>query len=160
MKQLWHSRSERERRIVKTGVAMAIALSAWSFAWVPLTASRVSLRTEAVANAADLAWMHPASLQLRGLGAAPPAPSQDGISLLARVDQGARASGLGASLVNVEPVDRHRIRIQVSGADFDTLITWLEQSTASGLRIEELSVQRASGAGRVDARIAFRDDSP
>jgi type II secretory pathway component PulM len=47
--------------------------------------------------------------------------------------------------------------VQFSGADFDVLVTWFEQRAANGIRVEELSVQRASGAGRVDARVALRE---
>lgn len=77
-----------------------------------------------------------------------------------RVDQGARIAGLGASIVSVEPVDAHRVRIQLSGADFDVVIAWLERSAASGLHVEEFSFQRASGPGRIDGRLGFRDGTP
>jgi type II secretory pathway component PulM len=50
--------------------------------------------------------------------------------------------------------------VQLSGADFDVLATWLEGAAADGIRVEELSLQRASGPGRVDARVSLREDAP
>ena len=156
MKTFWNRLSPRDRRIAVLGAVVVAAMLAWSLAWTPLIASRASLRDEAVANAQTLAWMRPASAQLAALGGTPTIRAADRRSLLARVDASARDAGLGGSLVGVEPQDPHRVRVQFSGADFDVLVTWLEQRAASGIRVEELSVQRASGAGRVDARMALR----
>ena len=80
--------------------------------------------------------------------------------MLAHVDAGARAAGLGGSLVGIEPRDAQRVRVQLSGADFDVLATWLEGAAADGIRAEELSLQRASGPGRVDARVSLREGTP
>jgi general secretion pathway protein M len=157
MKKFWSGLSPRDRRIAVLGAVVVAAMLAWSLAWTPLIASQASLRDEAVANAQALAWMRPASAQLAALGGTPAPRAADRRSLLARVDASARESGLGGSLVGVEPQDPHRVRAQFSGADFDVLATWLEQRAASGIRVEELSVQRASGAGRVDARVALRE---
>lgn len=157
MNKTWSGLSPRDRRVALSGVVVVAALLAWSLVWTPLIASRASLRDEAVANAQALAWMRPASAQLAAFGGTPATRAADRRSLLARVDASARESGLGGSLVGVEPQDPHRVRAQFSGADFDVLVTWLEQRAASGIRVEELSVQRASGAGRVDARVALRE---
>lgn len=157
MSKFWNGLSPRDRRIAVLGAVIVSAMLAWSLVWTPLTASRASLRDEAVANAQALAWMRPASAQLVALGGTPATRAADRRSLLARVDASARESGLDGSLVGVEPQDPHRVRAQFSGADFDVLVTWLEQRAASGIRVDELSVQRASGAGRVDARVALRE---
>jgi Type II secretory pathway, component PulM len=159
MKKLWSGLSPRDRRIAVLGAVVVAAMLAWALAWTPLIASRDSLRDEAVANAQALAWMRPASAQLAALGGTSATRAEDRRSLLARVDASARESGLGGSLVGVEPQDPHRVRVQFSGADFDVFAAWLEQRAASGIRVEELSVQRASGAGRVDARVALREVS-
>lgn len=157
MKRLWVGLSPRDQRLAVVGALIAATFLWWSLVWLPLTESRSSLRDEAVTNAAALAWMRPASRRLVELGGAPVARATNGRSLLARVDASARESGLGGSLVSVEPQDRRRIRAQFSGADFDVFVTWLEGRAADGMLVEELSVQRASGAGRVDARLVLRE---
>ena len=90
----------------------------------------------------------------------PAVPVDATARVLARVDAGARVAGLGGSLVGVEPQDAQRVRVQLSGADFDVLASWLEGAAADGIRVEELSLQRASGPGRVDARVSLREDAP
>jgi general secretion pathway protein M len=104
--------------------------------------------------------MRPASARLAAIGGARVARAGGGGSLLARVDAGARVAGLGGSLVGIEPQDAQHVRVQLSGADFDVLASWLEGAAADGIRVEELSLQRASGPGRVDARVSLREDAP
>lgn len=160
MTKRWHALSPPQRRIVHAGIVVLVMLTAWAFAWMPLAESRTALRAEAVEQAATLAWMRSASAQLRALGVThAPVTAPEG-SILSRVDQSARAAGLGASIVSVEPADAHRVRIQLSGADFDVVIAWLERSGSSGLQVEEISIQRASGPGRIDGRVGFRDGTP
>ena len=160
MTRSWQALSPLHRHIVLVGAATIAMLSAWVFAWTPLAESRASLRADAVSQATTLNWMRPASARLRVLGGVPAPAATAGGSLLARIDQSARNSGLGASVVSVEPLDAHRVRVQMNGADFDVVIDWLERNTANGFRIDELSIQRASGPGRVDTRIALRDGAP
>jgi general secretion pathway protein M len=156
----WSKLSVRDRRIVAIGGVVVALLLGWSLAWLPLADSRASLRTTAAANATALAWMRPASARLAAIGGARVARAGGGGSLLARVDAGARVAGLGGSLVGIEPQDAQHVRVQLSGADFDVLASWLEGAAADGIRVEELSLQRASGPGRVDARVSLREDAP
>lgn len=159
MKTRWQNLSARDRHaIVAGGVVVAITLL-WSLALAPLLESRSALREEMAVNAEALLWMRPAAAQLNAFGARSQSAA-DRRPLLVRVDASVRSSGLGASVSGIEPVDPHRVRMQFSGADFDVLIQWLAQSSADGLRIEALSVQRASGAGRIDARVSMIEDSP
>lgn len=155
MNARWRGLSPRDRRVAAVGAVVAVGLLGWALLWMPLAASRAALREEAMANTAALAWMRPASAQLVALGGAP-VRTADTRSLLARVDASAREAGLGGSLVAIQPQGPQQVRAQFSGADFDVLAGWLQQRAAEGLRIEELSLQRASGAGRVDARVALR----
>ena len=148
--------SERDRRVLLGGGAVAAMLLLWALVWDPLAKSRASLREQAAANETALQWMRPAAEQLAAKGGVAAAVSADGRSLLARVDASARESGLGASLVSVEPEGSGRVNVQFTGADFDALSAWLERIAGTGVGIEELSVQRGAGSGRVDARIGLR----
>lgn len=142
-----------------SGTIVVCALLMWSFVWLPLSDSRTELRKEAAANAAELPWLRDASARLITLSGIPTAsaPTDEAQSLLTRANTSAQAAGLGASIVNAEPLETHRLRIQFSGADFDTLIAWLERTTASNAQLEELIIQRASGVGRVDAQMVLRE---
>lgn len=151
----WKKLPARDRGVLLAGAVLVACLLLWSLAWMPLAASRTALRSEASANAGELAWMRPASARLAAMGGAPVAHAVDGRSLLARTDAGSRDAGLGASLVAIEPQGPHRVRAQFSGADFDVLAAWLQRLAIDDIRVEELSVQRASGAARVDARVTL-----
>lgn len=156
----WDGLSPRDRMVVQGGAVIAAVLLLWGVLWLPLAHSRDALRRQVIAQNQALTWMRPAAQQLvasGGLGAQ--AASADGRSLLARVDAGARAAGLGGSLVSVEPQGPRRVRATFTAADFDTLASWLEQGAAAGIDVAELSVQRAAG-GRVDVRALLAEGSP
>lgn len=156
MNTRWANLSARDRRVLACGAALAAVLLFWALAWTPLAASRATLREQAVANEEALAWMRPAVRELAARGGAA-LRRPDGRSLLARVDAGVREAGLGGSLIGLEPQGARQVRVQFGGADFDVLVAWLERQAAAGIGIEELSIQRASGAGRVDARVSLRE---
>lgn len=152
--------SPRDRRVLAVGAVVLVAILAWALGWAPLIASRDALRKEVVANAATLAWMRHAVTRMEAIGTGATASVAGDRSLLARVDAGARQAGLGGSLVEIEPRDTRHVRVRLAGADFDVMATWLEQTAAHGIAIEALSVQRASGAGRVDAQVSLREGGP
>ncbi|MDX2298128.1 MAG: type II secretion system protein GspM [Xanthomonadaceae bacterium] len=148
----WHGLQARDRQVLQVGAALAALLLLWGALWLPLAHSREALQRQVIAQTQALAWMRPAAQQLIASGGAgAPSAAPDGRSLLARVDAGARAAGLAGALVSVEPQGPHRVRANFTGADFDTLASWLERGAAQDIAVVELSVQRAA-AGRVDAR--------
>ena len=81
---------------------------------------------------------------------------RDGRSLLALVDATARTSGVGEALLRVEPVAGGQVRVYFESAGFDVLVAWLEELEAQqGVRTGDVSIQRAAGVGRVDARMSL-----
>jgi type II secretory pathway component PulM len=89
----------------------------------------------------------------------PAAQVQDRRSLLARIDEGARSAGLGSALLRVEPLSGARVRVQLQAAPFDQTVDWLQPLRQQGVRVEELSLQRSSGVGLVDARITLAESA-
>ncbi len=156
----WQGLSLRDRQVLTGGGVLAALLLLWGVLWLPLAHSRDALRRQVIAQTQTLTWMRPAAQQLiAGGGSSTQATAVDGRSLLARVDAGARAAGLAGALVSVEPQGPRRVRASFTGADFDILASWLERSAAQGVRVAELSVQRAAG-GRVDARALLAEGAP
>lgn len=156
MKAWWDGLAARDRGVLKIGAALVALMLVWALAWQPLARARERLRAQSVAQAEALAWMRPAAQQLAAAGGAAGAPMADTRSLLARIDAGARAAGLGGALVSVEPQGANRVRATLSAADFDVLTRWLQQVSGQGVAVEQLSVQRAN-AGRVDARVLLAE---
>lgn len=149
----WAALSSRDRLALRAGVLAVAAMLAWALLWWPHARSRGPLREEARANAEALAWMRPAAGALATSGRTRAAARHDPRSLPARVDAGAKAAGLGAALAGIEPRSGGRVMVRFAGADFDALAEWMQALSGDGLRVETLSVQRASGNGRVDAQL-------
>ncbi|MDP1696231.1 MAG: type II secretion system protein GspM [Xanthomonadaceae bacterium] len=156
MKRWWDGLSERDRGVLQIGTVLVVLMLLWGLAWQPLSRVRDNLRAQAVTQSDALAWMRPAAQQLAAAGGLARAPAADARSLLARTDASAREAGLGGSLVSVEPQGANRVRATLSAADFDALARWLQQVSAQGVVLEQLSVQRAN-AGRVDARVLLAE---
>lgn len=157
MKNWWLGLSERDRRVLGIGGALAAMLLLYALAWLPLDRARESLRLQAAATDASLRWMQAAAPEVQRLrtgGAGSTTP--DSRSLLARVDAGARAAGLGGALLRVEPVADGQVRLVFQQAGFDPLMSWLESFARSdGVRVTELNVQSTGATGQVDARIGL-----
>jgi general secretion pathway protein M len=157
----WRAMAPRERRALALGGLALAAILAWLAIWEPLVESRELWRTRVASAETDLAWMRAAAARLQASGPVAAAVPDDGRSLLARVDASAREAGLGSALLRVEPIATGQVRVTFEQAGFDALMAWLEAlSQAHGVRVTELSAQRADGVGLVDARVSLESPSP
>jgi general secretion pathway protein M len=158
MKAWWETLSARERGLVAAGALLTLALLAYVLFWEPFQANSRRLQGSVAELRADLAWMQQAAREIRRLdGAGEARPAEDGRSLLTLVDQTARAAGLGNALKRVAPQGADQLSAQLDAVEFDRLIAWLgdlERDHAIG--IVNLSVDRTSAAGRVNARVIVR----
>lgn len=163
MSNWWQSLSERDRGILRLGIYLSAALLFWAFLWDPASQSRRSLRTQVSEAEANLAYMHAAAAQLQSLHAGGSATVFDrgGRSLLALADGTARDARLGHAVKRIEPVSAGRINIWLEAAEFDQVVVWLEQlQSAYGVRVEEYSLQRTPGDGKVDGRLSLIESGP
>lgn len=162
LRRRWESLEPRERRVISSGALVLALVLGYLMVWEPLAQSREEWRTRVVAAETDLAWMRVTARQVQALRATAPVPTQpDGRSLLARADASVREAGLGDALLRVEPVSANQVRVYFEQAGFDTLVRWLESLAARhGTRVIEMSVQRADGVGRVDARLSLEEPAP
>lgn len=155
MRRWWQGLAERDRRMLLVGGGLALLMLWYGALFAPLREARDDWRQRAEAADASLRWMQAAAAEV----ARRPQPVirvEDRRSLLARVDEGARSAGLGTALLRVEPLANGRVRLQLQAAPFDQLVGWLQPLRSEhGVRVEELSVQRSSGVGLVDARVTL-----
>lgn len=160
MKRWWQRLAARERRVVAIGGILVLGLLAWAFIWDPLTRSRATLEAGVQQAEADLGWMREAVPRLLARRAQGGAMGVDraGRSLPALADGSLREAGLGAHLSRLEPLGEGRVGLWFDDIGFDPLIAWLEGfSPRFGIRVEELSVDRATAPGMVDARVVLVD---
>ena len=156
----WRDRSERDRRVLIVGAAVAALLLGWAFLWHPLAAARARLESAVFVDRANLAWMHQSELAivaLRGQGARGQVDRQ-GKSLLALADVSARGAGLGTALKRVEPAGANSVRVTFDAANFDALIGWADTLARDfGIVPTDLSADKVEGLGLVNARIVLEE---
>ena len=150
----WQARAERERWILRIGGLLTLLILGYGLLWLPLSRARDGLRQQVLQGERDLTWMRQVPASALTQATTSPAMAS-GESLLARLDRGARAAGLGGSLLAVEPVTDGEVRMRFQQVDFDAAMRWLQQQSAAGIRVRELSVQRAESEGRSDLRVAL-----
>lgn len=154
----WRARQPREQRILALGALACAVLLGWALVWHPLHQARLDQQARLSARQADLAFMQQAGAQLQQLRQrdARGGVSRQGKSLLALANASAGKAGLGGYIKRLEPLDGKRVRIEYHGADFDALVAWLATMEQQyGIRANDVSVDRATGAGRVDARLTL-----
>ncbi len=156
LRGFWAGLSPRDRRVLSWGGIVLAAILAWLLIWEPLRDARDAARLRVAAAMTDLSAMRAAAPQLRALDGGTTLAVRDGRSLLALVDATARASGVGEALLRVEPVAGDQVRVYFEGAGFDALVAWLEElESRQGVRLGDVSIHRAAGVGRVDARMSL-----
>lgn len=156
LRAFWAGLSPRDQRVLKLGGIALAAILAWLLVWEPLRQARDAARVRVAAAVTDLATMRAAAPQLQALAGGNAPAVRDGRSLLALADATARASGVGEALLRVEPVAGGQVRVYFEGAGFDALVAWLEElETRQGVRVGDVSINRAAGVGRVDARMSL-----
>ncbi len=160
MSAWWQRLSARDRMTLTLGALIATAILLWAFAWQPLTRAHAQLSARVRQSEQDLAWMqHVAStLKQRRAQGSSVGLERAGRSLLALADGTAREAGLEGVLKRVEPVGEGRVNVWLENTGFDHTISWLEGlKNRFGVRVDELSVDRASAPGTVNARITLID---
>lgn len=159
MRLWWDGLQPRERIIFGGGLALAIVMLVWGLVWQPLGRERARLGEEVEVQRRELALVRAVSA-IPSTGANPAAVKLDrqGKSLLALVDASARDANLESQLKRVEPIGARSVRASFEFAPFDTIVGWLELLAKSyGVRVTDLSVDRAEGNGLVSARITLED---
>ncbi len=154
----WLDRLEpRQRLLVIVGAVALSVLLLWLLAIQPLFDRLHTLERTVAAQKETLRWMQEAAIeiqQLRSQGSR--AGDLGGRSLLAVVDQSARAAGLGPGIRRVEPDGESRVRVRMEGVAFDALMRWLaELHRRYGVRVTSVSIDRESSPGRVNVRLTL-----
>lgn len=157
LRAFWAGLGPRDQRILVIGAVFVATVVVWLGIWEPLREARDAARIRVMAAANDLATMRAVAPQLATLTDTSAPAARDGRSLLALVDATARSAAVGDALLRVEPVAGDRVRAYFEGAGFDALVQWLgELEAGQGVVTSELSVNRAGGVGRVDARVLLQ----
>jgi general secretion pathway protein M len=157
--QAWYGAlQERERRIVAVGgIALAVILLIGGVI-LPLRAAVSSAVQRADARREDLAWMRINAPEIQASGGSIMRATAEPPMVV--VDRVGRESGLGSYLRGTQP-SGSGVRVQVEGAPFDKLISWVATlDQRYGLAIESITVDRAAKPGVVNANVTFAAPHP
>jgi general secretion pathway protein M len=144
---------QREQRMVAIGAVVLGALILVGGILLPLQSAVSSAQKRTATKREDLAWMRVNAPEIQTAG--PALASDTGEAPVVTVDRVGREVGLGSALRGTQP-SGNGVRVQLEGAPFDTLITWLATlDQRYGLAIESITVDRAARPGVVNANITF-----
>lgn len=159
LRRWFMSLEQRERRILTGGAVILLAVVVYGAILTPFAHSKAALATQVSEQRALLAWMRPAAAQIQALGGSQPAALPAG-SLLATINREASAAGLGNALRQVQQQNDGSIRVQLEAASFDTMLHWLgDLHQHFGINVSDMSVQRGSSAGMVNANLSLQGPS-
>ena len=150
------SQPPRERLALIAG-AMALALLLLYVAALrPFMNGKTALEAHVTQQQTLLAWMRPVAAQLQSLRGQQPASLPAGQSLLALVDKSASDAGFGTSLKQVQAAPDGSIKVQLQAIGFDNLVRWLGGLHQQyGISVNEMTAQRGTGPGSVDATLVL-----
>jgi general secretion pathway protein M len=144
---------QREQRTVAVGAVAVAVLILVLGVLLPLHSAVSSARARNETKRADLAWMQSNAAEIRTKGGQ--LLPETGEAPVVVVDRVGREAGLTAALRGTQP-NGTGVRVQLEGASFDTLITWLATlDERYGLAVETITVDRAARPGVVNATVTF-----
>jgi general secretion pathway protein M len=149
------SLSERERRLVTIGGAVALVLLIFAVIF-PLEGSVSKAHERIDRKQQDLAWMKGVAPQLAAAGPLVK-PPENQESLIVLIDRSARELGLGPSLTSSEPSGPGGLRVRLEKAPFDILVGWIARlADQNGISVESASVDGTGEPGVVNASLVLR----
>ena len=145
----------RERRAIVMGAVIVLVAGLYLFVFEPVYVSHQVLQQRVAAKRELLGWMQQRSSLLRqsrpNLSLA---ASND--SLLANVDNAARAAGLGDAIRRVEQDGENRVRISLESAAFDNMVRWLGDLERNyGVKPVQARIDRTNSPGLVNATLTL-----
>ncbi len=155
--QQWYMGLERrERLILASGGVFLFVFILYAGIINPYYHHKQTLKTQIQQQSALLAWMRPAAVQIESLRGAH-TDNLPGGSLLSAVNNTVTAAGLANALQQAQQADDGTVRAQLSGADFDSLVRWLDALHKNyGITVADMSVTRGSGPGLVNVNLKLR----
>jgi general secretion pathway protein M len=153
--KLWFtSLQARERQFVVGGAAALVALVFVFGLLMPLHVAVNKARGRVDSERLDLAWMQAHADEIRAAGNLAVDAGSD--TPLVVVDRTGREAGLASALRGTQPNGTSGVRVQLEGAAFDNLVTWLSAlEQRHGLAIEAATIDRAGRPGTVNASVTL-----
>ena len=152
--RIWYAglRPREQRVVLGGGAGLAVIVLVFGIL-VPLQSALSSVSRRVDTKREDLKWMEVNAPEVRAAGSELPADTGEAPVVL--VDRVGREAGLGSALRGTQP-EGTGVRVQLEGAPFDTLVTWLAAlDERYGLAIDSITVDRTARPGIVNANVSL-----
>ncbi|MGH8377909.1 MAG: type II secretion system protein GspM [Gammaproteobacteria bacterium] len=147
---------KRERWVLGGGAAILIIFIIYAGILSPYMRHRHALEAQVQDQRILLAWMQPTTRRIEALRGNQPAALPGG-SLLSAVNTSVSGAGLGNALQQAQQAGDGSVHVQLSGADFDSLVRWLDSlHRIYGVVPSDVTVTRGAGPGLVDANLTLQ----
>ncbi len=144
----------REQRMVAFGATALAILILVGGILLPLNSAVSGADSRNETKRADLVWMRANVAEVQA-SANDIVPADSADPAVVVVDKVGRAAGLTDSLRGTQP-NGNGVRVQLEGAPFDTVVTWLATlDQRYGLAIESITVDRTVKPGLINASITL-----
>jgi general secretion pathway protein M len=153
MMEWWQAREPRERLFLLAALLVVTVTLGYGLFWQPLADAYSKQSALKESQTKTLLWMQQAAQQVKALGGQQVRRPVSSRSLLDEAERAAASNGMKASLKQLNPEGRDKLRVTVQDADFDTLIRWLGRLDSVGVTISSLTLSRIDEGQKVQARL-------
>ncbi|HVA54442.1 MAG TPA: type II secretion system protein M [Gammaproteobacteria bacterium] len=162
LRQLQHwfmGLEKRERLVLASGSIFLFFFISYAGIINPYFHHKQALKEQIQQQSALLAWMRPAAIRIESLSGTH-MRSLPGGSLLSAVNNTVAVAGLANALQQAQQADDGTVRAQFSGADFDSLVRWLDALHKNfGITVADMSVTRGSNPGLVNVNLKLQSST-
>ncbi|MGA9851563.1 MAG: type II secretion system protein M [Gammaproteobacteria bacterium] len=160
LRQWFMALEKRERWVLGGGTVILLIFIIYVGIFSPYINYRHALAAQVQDQRTLLAWMQPAARRIESLHGNQPAALPGG-SLLSAVNTSVSGAGLGNALQQAQQAGDGSVHAQFSGADFDSLVRWLDDLHRTyGIVPEDMTVTRGSAPGLVDVNLTLEGATP
>lgn len=159
-KELWASRSPRERRMLAVGAACAGLLLLYAALWEPGLAARQRLAAALPTMRAQVEQMRSQQREIASLRRSQP-PGAASSNVASLLQAAAARSAIGNSIERIDAVSPQRARISSPAISFDAWLLWIAGLQREfGIRVETCNIGALERPGmvRVEAVLAAATD--
>ncbi len=147
------ARSEREQQVVFAGVFVGLPLILWLALWQPLLQARDSSAQRLEQRRDAYLWMQEAAAQIRVARGNGRQLTVAAGSTQQQITSAARQFSLAIS--RIEPQAAGRYSVQVSSADYNSAVRFVDALLMTGMPLHSLAMGRLDVPGKVSLRVSL-----
>ena len=159
MKDWWEALQSRERYMVTLAAVLVSLAILYLAIWSPIASSRDAKQKRVDAKRDTVTWMIIKKQEVEHLKRINPNlfnKVNDGRSLLAIVDTGAKQMGIRPAITRIEPKGEDNVQIWVEDIAFDYLIVLLgELERRNTIEVADASLNRSDQVGKVTGKVTL-----